>query len=108
MNILFVCSKNKWRSPTAESLFKNHAFYKVRSAGTSDSARVRISENHIKWADLIFVMEKKHKQLITKFYAEAAADKEIIVLDIEDEYRFMDPELVEIIKLSVHPYLKDL
>jgi predicted protein tyrosine phosphatase len=108
VNLLFVCSKNKWRSPTAESIFKNHDFYKVKSAGTSDSARIRISESHIKWADLIFVMEKKHKQIIKEFYADSIEGKEIIILDIEDEYQFMDPELVEIINLSVRPYLKNL
>ena len=40
--LLFICSRNQWRSPTAEDLFRDHAEYEARSAGTSDSARVRV------------------------------------------------------------------
>lgn len=80
----------------------------MKSAGTSDSARMRISEGHLRWADLIFVMEKKHKQIIEEFYAGPLQGKQIVILDIRDEYQFMDPELVEIIKQSLGPYLKDL
>jgi predicted protein tyrosine phosphatase len=102
MNLLFVCSRNQWRSPTAEAIFKDHAFYKVRSAGTEPSARIRLSQKQLDWADHIFVMEKKHKQrILEKFTIE----KDIIVLDIEDDYRYMDPELIESIRTSLLPYL---
>jgi len=59
----------------------------------------------IAWADLIFVMEKNHKQRIIERYGASLENKEIIVLDIADDYQFMDPELIEIIKQSVSPYL---
>lgn len=106
MNLLFVCSMNKWRSPTAEAIFKDHSFYNARSAGVSASARIRLSEKMIAWADLIFVMEKNHKQRIKELFGDSRNNKEIIVLDIDDDYQFMDPELIEIIKLSVRSYLE--
>jgi predicted protein tyrosine phosphatase len=65
-NLLFICSKNQWRSPTAELLFKNHPTHQARSAGTSDKARIRISQKLIDWGDIVFVMERKHKQLLLK------------------------------------------
>jgi predicted protein tyrosine phosphatase len=97
---------NKRRSPTAEAIFKNHSFYNVKSAGVSESARIRLSEKMINWADLIFVMEKNHKHRIKELYDTSLRNKEIIVLDIDDDYQFMDPELIEIIKQSVRPYLE--
>ena len=53
MNILFVCSRNKWRSRTAEEIFKNNGVHPVKSAGTENSARIRVSENFLVWADII-------------------------------------------------------
>ncbi len=58
MNILFVCSRNKWRSATAETIYKSNQEHNVKSAGTEPSAKVRISAKHILWADIIFVMKK--------------------------------------------------
>lgn len=62
MNILFVCSRNQWRSPTAEAIYKNHTDINARSAGTSTSAKIKLTAKMILWSDIIFVMEKKHKQ----------------------------------------------
>ena len=106
MNILFVCSRNKWRSPTAEVIYKNRSGLNVRSAGTEPSARIRISSRDIEWADLIFAMEKRHRQRLEDKYPQQLNYKRIVVLDIEDEYQFMDIALIEIIKLSVDPFLE--
>jgi predicted protein tyrosine phosphatase len=105
MNILFICSRNIWRSPTAETIYKSRQEHNVRSAGTEPSARVRVSAKSIMWADIIFVMEKKHKQRLLDKFATEIAGKTIVILDIEDEYGFMDEELIDMIKLSVDPYL---
>ncbi len=64
MNVLFVCSRNKWRSPTGEQIWRNTTGVSVRSAGTSRQARRRLSVADLRWADLIFVMEEKHKSRI--------------------------------------------
>jgi len=101
-NLIFICSKNQWRSPTAELLFKNHSEHRARSAGTSDKARIKINQKMIGWADVIFVMERKHKDIIKQQFS---TDKPIIVLDIEDNYQFGDPELIAILKLCLRDYL---
>lgn len=105
MNLLFVCSKNQWRSLTAEAIYKNHANYTAKSAGTEPSARIKLMAKHIDWADLIFVMEKRHKQRIAEKFPEGIRNKQLIVLDIPDDYGYMDEELIESIKSSVSPYL---
>lgn len=105
MNLLFVCSRNQWRSPTAEAIFKNHANHQTRSAGTEPSARVKLTEKLLSWADIIFVMEKKHRQRIQQRFPYLVNEKEIIVLDIPDEYQFMDEELVLSLQTAVLPHL---
>ena len=105
MNILFVCSRNKWRSRTAEDLFKGNNEHHVKSAGTEPSAKITISAKQIVWADIIFVMEKKHRQRLLEKFPIEIATKEIVILDIEDDYKYMDEELVETLKTSVEPYL---
>src|SRR5476651_2539972 len=97
-NLLFICSKNQWRSPTAELLFKNHPVHNARSAGTSDKARIKVNQKLIEWADIIFVMEQKHKDLLKQRFPSAIAGKQLIVLNIEDNYLFGDEELEGILK----------
>src|SRR5690349_12104968 len=108
MNILFVCSRNRWRSPTAEAIYKTSQEHIVKSAGTEPSARIKLTAKLIAWADVIFAMEKIHKQRIIQKFAIETEGKEIIVLNIPDEYRFMDEELVESIKSSVSSYLDNV
>ncbi len=78
----------------------------MKSAGTSSSARVGLSAKTVIWADIIFVMEKKHRQQILERYSAESQHKTIIILDIPDVYRFMDPELIEDIRSSVDSYLE--
>ncbi|RWY52453.1 low molecular weight protein tyrosine phosphatase family protein [Mucilaginibacter gilvus] len=102
-NLLFICSKNQWRSPTAELLFKNHALHQARSAGTGDKARVKLNQKMLDWADVIFVMEYRHRDIVKQnFCLNGSA---IVVLDVEDLYQFNDPELVEILQNSLAAYL---
>ena len=105
MNVLFVCSRNKWRSQTAETVFKSNQSHDFRSAGTENSARIKVNEKLINWADLIFVMEKRHKQRLLDKFDQLLSDKKIIILNIEDNYQYMDQGLIEILKTSVTPYL---
>ena len=105
MNILFVCSRNKQRSRTAETIFRNSQDFNVKSAGTEPSARIKLSAKLIDWADVIFVMEKKHKQRLIQNFPDSAKGKQIIVLNIPDEYEYMDSELVEMLETSVLSYL---
>jgi len=105
LNILFICSRNKWRSATAEAIYKGNMLHQFKSAGTEPSAVIKVSAKHIIWADLIFTMEKRHKQRLMEKYPGETRFKNMIVLDIPDEYQYMDEELVEMIRTSVDPYL---
>ena len=105
MKVLFVCSRNKWRSRTAETIFKDNQTHEFRSAGTENDARIKVNEKLINWADLIFVMEKRHKQRLQDRFEHLLKDKKIIVLDVEDNYQYMDEELIETLRSSVTPYL---
>lgn len=101
LKLLFVCSRNQWRSPTAEQIWRKHPMVQARSSGTSPNARHTISEDDVHWADAIFVMEQKHKSRLVAGFTQLLADKPIHVLDIPDEYKYMDPELVEMLEQSV-------
>lgn len=106
MNLLFICSRNQWRSRTAETIFKNKEDWQVRSAGTEKVARIRVSEKLINWADIIFVMEKKHQRRMEERFLEVLKEKEIIILDIPDDYQYMEEELVDMLEDTVGYYLK--
>jgi predicted protein tyrosine phosphatase len=106
VKVLFVCSRNKWRSLTAEKIFSCYESLDVRSAGTEDAARIKITSGHVGWADIIFAMEKKHVRRIKEKFQEQLPGKQLICLDIPDDYKFMDEELVEILKGRVSEYLE--
>lgn len=103
LNALFVCSKNQWRSPTAEAIYRRDQRVSVRSRGTAKAAVRTIRSDDIVWADLILVMEDKHRQRILADFPGEAKFKPIHVLDIPDDYRFMDDELVELIRSAAEP-----
>lgn len=105
IKILFVCSRNRWRSPTGESIWRKDPRVKVRSAGTSSKAKRTVNANDLRWAEIIFVMERKHKNRLLAEYANLLRYKTLHVLEIPDEYQYMDPELVEILQESVEAYL---
>jgi len=107
MNLLFICSKNKWRSRTAEQLFKDRGRDQVRSAGTDKNARIPVTASLLQWADRIFVMEDKHEKALLRDFGEVVDRQRISVLGIPDEYTFMHPELVEILEVSLEPYWND-
>lgn len=102
-NFLFVCSRNQWRSPTAEKVLVRKGL-SARSVGTSPKAKRTISVRDICWASHIFVMEKKHKHRVQAMYPRLTKYKKIIVLDIPDEYKYMDPELIVIIETAMAQY----
>jgi len=105
-NVLFICSRNQWRSPTAEQLWRRHPLVSARSAGTSPNARHRVSVDDIEWADVILVMEEKHKSRLAAEFSRLLAHKPVHVLDIPDEYKYMDPELIEELQRSVGSILE--
>jgi predicted protein tyrosine phosphatase len=108
INALFVCSRNRWRSPTAEQIWRDSERVDVRARGLSSKAKRTITEDDVLWADVILVMERRHRgQLLERFRAMVERER-VHVLDIPDEYQFMDPELIEELKLRAGPILDSL
>lgn len=102
---LFVCGRNQWRSPTAERIYRNDPRVEVRSAGVASSAKRRVSEKDLAWADLVLVMERKHAASIRKNFQNLPNLPPIYSLEIPDEYRFMDDELVRLLRERVEDKL---
>jgi len=105
--VLFLCSRNQLRSPTAEKIFSRSHHLEVRSRGLSSSAVRRLTGTDVLWAEVIFVMEPEHKKQLLRGFREEAKLRRIHVLDIPDEYDFMDPELVMLITAGVRDALGD-
>jgi predicted protein tyrosine phosphatase len=103
-NLLFICSRNQWRSPTAETIWKNSPDFNVRSAGVSPKARKTVSPTDIQWADVIFVMEKKHRSRLIARFTRLLDYKTIHILDIPDDYQYMDAALIEALEVNVDAY----
>ena len=104
--LLFVCSQNRWRSPTAERVFRPDARLDVRSAGTNERAARKLREQDLRWAELVLVMEERHKKRIAQRFPNAARQVRVEVLGIPDDYRFMDPELVALLEEGVGPLVE--
>ena len=100
-NVLFICSKNKLRSPTAEAVFSSVEGWEVYSAGISNDAEVHVSLEDIEWANYIFVMENNHKKKLSNKFGSALNNQTVISLDIPDDYEYMDAGLVKILKEKV-------
>ena len=107
VKILFVCSMNQWRSPTAERIYSNHQHVVARSCGTNRGARVSVSSKLIQWADVIIVMEQKHKNRLLANFPGDTKFKTIHVLDIPDDYQFMDDDLIKEIESAVAPIIEE-
>jgi predicted protein tyrosine phosphatase len=105
LNVLFVCTMNKWRSPTAEKIYAKHPLLECRSAGTSSKAKHPITVGDIRWADMIIVMEDKHSDRIMADFRDELRYKEIHVLGFEDRFKFMDPDLIEELRSALDPLL---
>jgi len=104
--ILFVCTANIDRSPTAESLYAGDPRYEVLSAGTAPFAIVPVSQRILEWADRIFVMSERedhHKTDIVQRFPELELN--IVDLDIEDRWYRGDPELVARLLEKLTPHL---
>jgi len=101
-NILFVCTMNKIRSLTAEEIFKDIPNINVKSCGLSNESEKQINETLIKWSHIIFVMENKQQKYIKTKYK---LNKKIVNLDIPDEFDYMDPILIRLLKIKTQKYL---
>ena len=104
-NVLFICSQNRLRSPTAENIFSRWPGIRTNSAGLQKTAETPLTPELIEWADVVFVMEKIHKSKLSKKFRSSLANKRIICLDIPDKYEYMDPILIQLLRKKVSGFL---
>jgi predicted protein tyrosine phosphatase len=107
MRILFVCSECRLRSPTAEAVFSAYPGIEAIAAGTNKDAETPLSGDLIEWADIVLVMEKSHRKKLANRFQALLRNKPVGVLGIPDNYAFMDPELVSLLKSRVPRYLSN-
>ena len=106
MRVLFVCAQNKLRSPTAEVIFSSCEGIEVASAGLNNDAATPLTGDLVEWADTIFVMEKNHLNRMTKRFRPLLRGKRVVVLDVPDEYDYMEPALVQLLERRVRRHLR--
>jgi len=104
-HLLFICSRNRLRSPTAETVFSEYQGVKTDSAGVRKDADVPVSEEQVAWADTILVMENVHRKILNEQFKQLLKDKKIVVLSIPDNYQYMQPELIELLKKRCSSHL---
>lgn len=105
-NILFICSQNKLRSPTAETIFSDIGGFDVRSAGLNNDAEIPLSSELVDWAETIFIMEKTQRNKLKKKFKKHLNKQKVICLDIPDDYEYMQPELVTILESKLGNFFK--
>lgn len=104
-NVLFVCSQNRLRSPTAEQVFSQREDIEVLSAGLDAACGNPVTSELVEWADIIFVMEQAHRSKLSRRFRASLKSARVICLGIPDDYEFMDPELVHILEVRVPRFL---
>ncbi|MGP0013866.1 low molecular weight protein tyrosine phosphatase family protein [Pseudomonas sp.] len=105
MNVLFICGKNRLRSPTAEQVFASWPGVETSSAGVGNDADVLEEAEQLDWPDLIFVMEPVHRRKLTARFRSELASKRLVCLDIPDDFDYMAPELIELLQARVRRFL---
>ena len=103
---LFICTQNRLRSPTAEQLFSTWPTVETDSAGLGNDANVPLSSEQLAWANIIFVMEKAHRNKLSKKFKAYLNGKRVICLDIPDDDEFMQPELVTLLEAKAGKFLR--
>jgi predicted protein tyrosine phosphatase len=103
--VLFICSQNRLRSPTADQVFARRRDIEVASAGTNHDVDTPLTHELVAWADIIFVMEKAHRAKLQSMFRAGLGKARVLCLDIPDDYEFMDPDLVRLLGTRVSRYL---
>jgi predicted protein tyrosine phosphatase len=104
-HVLFICGRNRLRSPTAEAIFSGRDDVAVASAGVSPDADTPVDAELLEWADVVFVMERSHREKLNARFRAALRSTRIVCLDIPDRFAFMDPELVHLLQAKAGPLL---
>jgi predicted protein tyrosine phosphatase len=103
--LLFVCSQNRLRSPTAEAICQGIGGIEAISAGTNNDAEQPLTGDLIDWADVVIAMERAHRNRINSKFRAQMKGKQLVVLGIPDEYEYMQPELVNLLKVRLRRWI---
>ena len=103
--VLFICSQNRLRSPTAEQVFASWPGLEASSAGLNNDAENPVTPELLAWADTIFVMERAHRSKLSARFQQHLGDKRVICLEIPDEFEYMDPDLIRLLEARVPRHL---
>ena len=106
LRVLFVCSRNRLRSPTAEVVFADMPGVETDSAGLAPDADTVLDAAQLDWADLIVVMERRHRSRLLRTFGTGLGDRRVVCVDIPDRYGYMEPALVALLKRKVGPLLR--
>jgi predicted protein tyrosine phosphatase len=101
MRLLFVCARNRLRSPTAERVFAAVPGVEAESAGVAPDAENPVTPELLAWADVILVMEGTHRAKLARQFPAALRGKRVVCLDVPDDYEYMAPELVLLLRERV-------
>lgn len=104
-NVLFLCSQNRLRSPTAEQVFAGWPGIEVASAGLNHDAEVPLTPGLLAWAESVFVMERAQRSRLQSRFRACLGSARVVVLDVPDDYAYMDPALVRLLQERVSPHL---
>ena len=105
-HVLFLCSMNRLRSPTAEQVFSCVPGLGARSAGLDDGAARRCTLGDLIWADSVFVMEQRHRSMLGRQFGPALRGRRPILLNIPDRFERMQPELIDLLLAKVPQFLR--
>jgi predicted protein tyrosine phosphatase len=86
-------------------VFSDWPDLEVASAGLNHDAGNPVTPDLVEWADIIFVMEKAHRNRLRRKFKPHLNRQRLICLNIPDEFEFMDPQLVRLLKAAVPKYL---
>ncbi|CAI8717435.1 MULTISPECIES: low molecular weight protein tyrosine phosphatase family protein [Burkholderia] len=103
---LFICSRNRLRSPTAEAVFAGWPGVETDSAGLAPDADTQVSIEQLEWAEIVFVMERAHKAKLAARFGARLKHKKIVCLDIPDRYTYMQPALIALLERKAGPLLR--
>lgn len=106
MRALFICRRNRLRSPTAEEVFAQWPGVETDSGGLAPDAVVPLDNEQPDWAEMIFVMERSHQRRLAQRFGAHLRGRRVVCLDIPDNYAFMQPELVALLEKRAGPYLR--
>jgi predicted protein tyrosine phosphatase len=106
LHALFICSRNRLRSPTAAQVFATADGVATDSAGLAADVECPLGPDPLAWADVIFVMEEVHRSRLSQRFGRHLKGRKVICLDIPDDYEFMAPELVTLLERKVTPHLR--